>query len=233
MQTPTAESSNETSTTPGGLKFPFFDMPEADLSNVSRSYDILQHRGGRASPGLFTPPPSMSKRGVHRNLECSSDASPMMSSEWESEISPIAKNRESDGSDRMIDVEASTRMTPLKTPEKNEECDDIDTMLSELKSIIHHSQKKRKTRSRLSSIGTSSSQSDNDYMVDRLVMVSQTQENEAISSPPSELKTPPSTAAETVENHLEAPLSVSLAFMTAKLKQSPINSFSDVVFLLL
>jgi hypothetical protein len=169
MQVP----SEKESPNPGGLKFPFFDLPEHELSDVSRSH--IADRRTSATSGIFTPPPA------RRNLGYS-ETSPIMYSEWDSEISPIAKSRDSDGG------EINDSSNDLRTPEKRDDGNDIDTMLSELKNIINQSQKKRKQRYRPSSMGTAPSQCDNDFLVDSLT--DKGQSCESTSSPSPELKTP-------------------------------------------
>jgi hypothetical protein len=165
--------SEKESPNPGGLKFPFFDLPEHEPSDVSRSH--IGERRTSATSGIFTPPPA------RRNLGYS-ETSPIINSEWDSEISPIAKSRDSDG----VDINDSSN--DLRTPEKRNDGNDIDTMLSELKDIINQSQKKRKDRYRPSSMGTTSpSQCDNDFLVDRLT--DKGQGGESPSSPSPELKT--------------------------------------------
>ena len=197
MQKPPESSIPEVSSTPGNLKFPFFDLPETEVS-----YDLLLHHRKISTTkddingDLFTPP-STTRRRMHYSLEYSeaaSTASPLMGSEWASEISPIAKNRESDCSEVDVVVGVSSTRTPLKTPERNEQDDedgdDIDNMLSELKCIIHQSQKKRKSRNRHSSLGASSLQSDNYYLIDQLTSI-QPQDTDTIRSPLTELKASP------------------------------------------
>lgn len=149
------------STSQGNLKFPFFDL--ADQSMSSRSY-IVEKRSSPAAENLFTP----SSKRRHSNYR--DTISPMTETKWDKEISPIAKTRDSDCSGVVLDISSNDPIggNILQTPDKNPG-EDIDSMLSELKDIIQKSQQKQKARSRISSIGLSSSiHGDNDFQLEKL-----------------------------------------------------------------
>lgn len=153
---PAEESSPNCSQT--SLKFPFFDLPAYEYS---QSLSYVSEKRTFATAGIFTPPPA-GKRNVDFGEELST-----MDADWDSELSPITKSGDSDGGD----VHASTNN--FRTPTKHDAGDDIETMLSELKSIIHQSHTKRNERYRRSSIGSASSECDNDFLVDSLTTKTQ------------------------------------------------------------
>lgn len=172
------------------VKFPFFDLPE-NGNSASRNYDIPGRDTRGAGSGLFTPSPS-TQAGYSTPID----------SNWESEISPISRTLGSSG--RTLDVPSDEiRMT---TPKQNhrgehsiEDIEDIDSMLTELKDIIHQSQKKQKERRR-SSISRRRS-SETDFLVDALTRQPQLGDSKGPMSPPfaqsggaaSPQRTPPPT----------------------------------------
>ncbi|CAJ1969680.1 unnamed protein product [Cylindrotheca closterium] len=142
------------------VRFPFFDLPES-TNSASRNYELQGRSAKDEESGLFTPPPTGQTVGFEEEAGFST---PIDHSNWESEISPISRNRDSSG--QTLDVSSGDlRMT---TPQHNQggNIEDIDSMLTELKDIIHQSQKKQTERRRSSSSRRRSA--DRDFLVDAL-----------------------------------------------------------------
>mmetsp|Transcript_43421 Transcript_43421/g.104926 ORF Transcript_43421/g.104926 Transcript_43421/m.104926 type:complete len:602 (+) Transcript_43421:16-1821(+) len=158
------------------VKFPFFDLPE-NVGSASRNYELQGRSARDAESGLFTPPPT----GQTAGFEAAGFSTPI-DSNWESEISPISRNRDSSG--QTLDVPSGEfRMT---TPQHNqgEDIENIDSMLTELKDIIHQSQKKQKERRQSSSSRRRSA--DEDFLVDALTRQQRSGDSEGPLSPPFE-----------------------------------------------
>ena len=177
------------------VKFPFFDLPENETS-MSRNYELQPRaQNGAEGSGLFTPPP----RGqVVTNAEIG--FSTPIESNLELEISPISRNRDSSGGGT-LDVSSGGLRLTTPTHNEGENLEDIDCMLSELKDIIHQSQKKQTERRRSSTSRRRST--DNDFLVDALTRPLQSGDSPGPLSPPCEqstgrdvtspLRTPPPT----------------------------------------
>eukprot|EP00980_Cylindrotheca_fusiformis_P006270 scaffold1340_cov122-Cylindrotheca_fusiformis.AAC.13 len=200
-----------------GLKFPFFDLPEHEHSDVSRSY--VPEKRTFATTGIHTPPPGAATN--RRNIELSEPIS-IIDSNWDSEISPIARSRESGGKD--LDVSAEN----LRTPERDYGGDDdIDTMLSELKSIINQSQTKRKGRFRSSSLGdTATLEDDNDFLIESRIAKNQ---NVGIKSPQTPSSKPRvSSAGSESETNLPAAYDSNLRNIRKQVDESSHNFINRI-----
>lgn len=143
------------------VKSPFFDLPE-NTNSASRNYDLQGRSARDAESGLFTPSPTGQIAG---SVAAGGFSTPMDSSNWESEISPITRNRDSSG--RTLDVALGD--LGMTTPKHNqgENAEDIDCMLTELKDIIHQSQTKQMKQRQSSS--PRSRNHDNYFLVDALI----------------------------------------------------------------
>lgn len=141
------------------VRFPFFDMPES-ANSASRNYELQGRSTRDAESGLFTPPPT----GQGVGFAETEFSTPMDDSNWESEISPISRNRDSSG--RTLDVSSGELRMATPHHKQGENAQDIDSMLIELKGIIHKSQTKQKERRQSSTSRRRSA--DSDFLVDAL-----------------------------------------------------------------
>lgn len=111
---------------PSTLKFPFFDMESE--ANASRDYMST-------GSDLFTPPATRRRTEASRINETLSSST----SDWDAEISPIAKSRESDSGGGVIHVPSDDPTgVSEKNTSNNEESpnDDLSDMISNLQKMV-------------------------------------------------------------------------------------------------